>query len=774
VTGPLSTSSSRRRPAFWTAISFAAGIVAAAVCTIPPTFLYTATAVVCLTATAILLSRPQQVRLACSVMLILAAVLGALRYQVETALLPVNHISSMPELLGESGPGSAKGRLSGIVDGEPDERADHAKLVIRLHTFESEQGETYQIAGTALVSMRNAAISIDHADEVTLQGRLARPQPARNPGAFDYRRFLELRGIHGVLSVRRAEQIISVRKRSGGVLHEWVVSPVRQTVRRVIGRNLSGEPAGLLRGILLGEKQAISERLRDDFRTTGLAHALVISGLHVGLVALFFFSGFRLCRLSDSAASLATVGVLTTFAFVTELQAPVVRASIMAAVVLTGRAINRDGEVFNSTGLAALVILVIWPTSLLTLSFQLSFAATLSIVALHETTMQLFPERWRSEGRALGKWVISPLCVSLAAQAGTAPLIAYHFHQLAPLSLAANLVVVPLLGLVVGLGLLAALTGAWSVVAGTLFNGANYLVITCLTELVGIFANIPGASVATPRPGIGIMIAAAVATVLLTQARDHVWARKLLIGLLLIGANIVVWRGTTDEGVLKVFYLDVGQGDGAFLQFPNGATMLVDAGNRSKYFDYGSRVIVPFLRTHNVGKIDVVVAGDSLLGLGGVGALILHPTAEFVDEEGTSAHGLNNGSTVLRLDYGGTSLLFTGDAEVETDAPILRWGKRLRADILKVAHHGSPTSSRQSFVGHLRPETAVISVGAVNNFGHPSAEELERFREQGTVLYRTDRCGAVMAQIDVSGQTTWQTMLGNYSAPVGTAVSAVS
>jgi uncharacterized membrane protein (UPF0136 family) len=471
-------------------------------------------------------------------MLILAAVLGALRYQVETALLPVNHISSMPELLGESGPGSAKGRLSGIVDGEPDERADHAKLVIRLHTFESEQGETYQIAGTALVSMRNAAISIDHADEVTLQGRLARPQPARNPGAFDYRRFLELRGIHGVLSVRRAEQIISVRKRSGGVLHEWVVSPGRQTVRRVIGRNLSGEPAGLLRGILLGEKQAISERLRDDFRTTGLAHALVISGLHVGLVALFFFSGFRLCRLSDSAASLATVGVLTTFAFVTELQAPVVRASIMAAVVLE----------------------------------------------------QMEVDHFVDSGQTCDTW--------------TARRIRELIHQ----------------------------------------QGVSY---------------------------------------------------------------------------------------------------------------------------HRVA------AGDSLLGLGGVGALILHPTAEFVDEEGTSAHGLNNGSTVLRLDYGGTSLLFTGDAEVETDAPILRWGKRLRADILKVAHHGSPTSSRQSFVGHLRPETAVISVGAVNNFGHPSAEELERFREQGTVLYRTDRCGAVMAQIDVSGQTTWQTMLGNCSAPVGTAVSAV-
>ena len=433
--------------------------------------------------------------------------------------------------------------------------------------------------------------------------------------------------------------------------------------------------------------------------------------------------------------------------------------------------------------------------------------------------MGLFPDAWRSEGRLLGKWVVSPLCVSLAAQAGTAPLIAYHFHQLAPLSLVANLAVVPLLGLVVGLGLLTALAGSWSAIAGMLFNGANYAVIVSLTTMVGIFANIPGASVAVPRPGATMFIATAAVVVLLTQVSAHVWARKLLIFVVLMSANAIVWRGATGPRNLKVVYLDVGQGDGAFLQFPNGVTMLVDAGNRSKYFDYGDRVVVPFLRTHNVGSIDVVVAshphndhigglvavleqmevshfldsgqtcdtwtarrlrelvrqrgiefhrvaaGDSLLGLGGVGALVLHPTADFVDAEGTSLHGLNNGSTVLRLDYGGTSLLFTGDAEVETDEPILRWGGRVQADILKVAHHGSPTSSRQRFIEQVRPQTAVVSVGAVNNFGHPSADVLNRFRKQHTNLYRTDRCGAVIVQIDVTGQAVWETMLANCTSP---------
>ena len=803
---------SRCRPAFWVALSFAAGIAISSECGagIPAHYLCIAATTAFVAAVGGIVSRLDTGRRVWSlIFLLLPASLGAARYQLVTAMYPPGHIANLSTLFGQ------EGIVRGIVDGEPEHVDDKQRFVLELQSFEAESGE-YATSGTLLVTTRGMSLHADHADEVALRGKLRRPQPARNPGAFDYRRFLELRGIHGLLSLRRERQIISVTPSEGHWLYERVVVRTREAVRGAIDANLSGEPAGLLRGILLGEKHGIGDRVRDNFRKTGLAHALVISGLHVGLVALFFYTGFRLCRLSDATASTATVVVLGVYACVTALQAPVVRASIMAAVVLVGRAIGRDGEIYNSLGLAALIILAIWPTSLLTLSFQLSFAATISIVALHDPLRSLFPRRWRQdESTPFAKWIVSPLCVSMAAQLGTGPLIAEHFQQFAPLSLAANLIVVPLLGLVVSLGLLAVLAGPWLPLAGTLFNGANYLVMETLTAAVNLFASIPYASIVVPRPGLLPLIGAAAATILLAQAWNHMIARKALAYLSLVGLNAIAWghrlEGSRD---LEVVFLDVGQGDSAFLQFPNGATMLIDGGNRSRYFDNGSRVVVPFLKAHNTRGVDVVVsshphsdhigglvavleqmpvrhfvdsgqecdtwtarrlrqlirekgiqyhrvaAGDSLAGLGGVEALVLHPTEEFVDAEGASPHGLNNGSVVMQFRYGNTSLMFTGDAEVETDEPILRWGGRLDIDILKVAHHGSPTSSRPRFIEALSPTTSVVSVGEVNSFGHPSAGVLDRLQARGSTVYRTDLCGAAIARIR-GDRTEWRTMIGD-------------
>ncbi len=173
--------------------------------------------------------------------------------------------------------------------------------------------------------------------------------------------------------------------------------------------------------MLLGDKHAIPTQLATRFRTTGFAHALVISGLHVGLVALFLMT---LLRIPDAPACLLTVILLGIYALVTQLQAPVVRASVMATIVLVGRALELRGSVLNSLGLAALVLMIAEPTSVLTLSFQLSFSATLAIISLHAPLLALLPERWNTEsstgsstGMSIwGTWIVVPAAVSMAAQ----------------------------------------------------------------------------------------------------------------------------------------------------------------------------------------------------------------------------------------------------------------------------------------------------------------------------------------------------------------------
>ena len=135
-------------------------------------------------------------------------------------------------------------------------------------------------------------------------------------------------------------------------------------------------------------------------------------------------------------------------------------------------------------------------------------------------------------------------------------------------------------------------------------------------------------------------------------------------------------------------------------------------------------------------------------GMGAVGGLVLHPTAAFVDSLGQSTRGVNNGSVALKLSYGEVDILFTGDIEGETDAALLAWGARLQAEVLKVAHHGSSTSSSARFLRAVRPDWAVISVGQFNRFGHPSSAVVTALQENGASVLRTDRSGAVILSSD--------------------------
>jgi len=153
-----------------------------------------------------------------------------------------------------------------------------------------------------------------------------------------------------------------------------------------------------------------------------------------------------------------------------------------------------------------------------------------------------------------------------------------------------------------------------------------------------------------------------------------------------------------------------------------------------------------------------VAAGDSLAGLGGVAGLVLHPTADFVDADGNAPFGPNNGSVVFSLQHGTVRVLFTGDVELETDPAILAWGARLPARLLKVAHHGSRTSSQPVFVAAVAPAVAVMSMGEGNKFEHPAPEVVARYAAHGARVLRTDHTGAIQVWIDGTGMAV-QTML---------------
>ena len=726
------------------------------------------------------------------------ALAGAFRYELATTAFPANHVSGLPIY-------DRHIRLDGTVHSEPEPpHNSRIRALLEVQTVELD-GQQRPISGKILLIIRSPDAGFDFGDRVSVHGQLRKPSPARNPGGFDYGSYLVRGGVFGWMSVP-PEAVTLLEKGASRGPGGWVILPIRRSMRHSVERNLSGVSAAFLKNVLFGGRSGMPEEVTDALSRTGLIHVTSVSGLHVGIVTAIFFFAFRLLGLSGKWTVAATLLAVGLYACVAGLRPSAVRAAIMASVVLIGIVIERNTNVINSLSLAGLLILAVWPQSLLDLSFQLSFAAVLSIALLYGPIGRVFPSTVRRPDRWWDKATFGVFSISLAAQLGTAPIVAYHFNNAPVIGILANILVVPAVSLAVVLGLLTCAFGPWLAPVAAAFNAVNSVWISGLMRLVRWFSDLPYASVRTSTPSVWLLLAYFPLLWLAAKAVDSLRYRKLLVFSILLVANLWVWKGPffhRDE--LEVTFLDVGEGDATFVSFPNGRKMLVDGGDRRGTFDAGEQIIEPFLRSKGIGHLDVVLAthgdsdhigglvtvlqrfqvrhlldnghrtasrldqemyewadkkgvaqhrlsaGDSLLGLGEVHAVVLHPTESFARELGEGPEDSNDASVVLKLRYRGIDLLLTGDIEETAEQALLRWGGQLDAEVLKVPHHGSDTSSSERFLDAARPRWGVISARPSDRLSHPSPEVLARYARRGVPLLRTDQHGAVVLTVSDRG-----------------------
>lgn len=609
------------------------------------------------------------------------------------------------------------------------------------------------------------------AGRVTLRGDIVSPATKRNPGGFDYAAFLERRGVGAQVYV---DEVLS---------SEPTAPTFKERLRRGVVAGLKPEQAALMEAMTLGVRDNLGD-LQDSFAAAGLAHILALSGLNFGvLIAVvgFLLKPFGTLRYP------VMIAFVVGFVFLVDASPSVLRAGTMAAALLASLWLGAGRlEPWPALSLAALLALLWNPSSLLDLSFQLSYLAVVGMLVFAGPTLRAVQASnlswWHPKALVLGT-----LVVSLAAQALLLPLLAHTFHSVPLLAPLTNVVAIPLATPLVPLGFASGLLGLVSLPLAALFNVLVSPIAAALIWTANTTAGWPSLGWGEIAPvGFVYYGVGALALALVSFRKLRLW-RGLLVVATAIGASALT---PSPNANAEIVYLDVGQGDSTLVRLPNRVEILVDAGGTPfSDFDIGENTVVPALRALDVDELELVVAThadtDHIEGLASVlreipvGQLVIgYPSedseafAAFMDE--AEARGVpvtevrrgevlrvgearleilhpamqplpetNENSVAFVLDTPGKDALFLGDlpSTVEDTLAVPD------VDVLMVAHHGSRFSTSDRLLDAARPEKAVLSYGR-NNYGHPNDDVLKRLKAHGVQVFHIRKQGAVRVGLE--------------------------
>jgi len=758
---------------------------------------------------------------ACLILLILGILSGG--HDLRPAAGP-RHISRFAD--------GAKMTIEGTVAETPRLFPDRAELIIETKKI-VEDRKTIPVEGRILLSLDGSSAPPEYGDLIRFRTKLKPPRNFHNPGRFDYEGYLLRKGVRLRGKVDKTGFVV-IRTGDGNP-PKIRLEKFRKLLRAAIREN-AGSPEGeIIQAMVLGEQSEIPREVMDAFSRTGTTHIIAISGFNIGIIAAFSFFIIRTILKSSEYLLLRfnIIRVSTIFAFlpiglyacIAGLGISVMRATIMIAALLTAVLLGKERDLANTLALAALIILAVSPLSLFDVSFQLSFAAVASILFIVPRMSALFPGRHNdsSDRFPLLKKVLNGVllfaAVSLAAALGTAPLIVYHFNLLSPVTLLANLLIVPIMGylvILIGMGVIITAPLSWTLTAG-LVKTASYFTGLSIA-LADRLSALPCAWTFLSTPAVPelaawyLFIFCGMKSIDLRRekidpdlpkttetGRAFLRIAFCLIGLFIIVDGLCHYYRDRHPGLLKITFIDVGQGNSALIDFPGGTRMLVDGGGfYDERFDTGRYVVAPYLWHEKINRIDRVVLShphpDHLNGLlhilehfkvrevwsngdrgdsencerfieiiekkgiphrmmsrdrapvmmGGAKIEILHPGGR----AGGNSLDVNDRSLVLKIIYGDVSILLPGDISEDIESRLVGSGANLKSRILLAPHHGSLHSSSVTFVRKVNPEAVVFSCGADNVFRLPHPEVLERYRNQGIRIFRTDRDGAVHFETD--------------------------
>lgn len=594
----------------------------------------------------------------------------------------------------------------------------------------------------------------------------------------------------GTAAVARRGLLLQRATISARPQRAWMVG-ARARAGHAIDRTFRSD-APLVRALLIADMGSISPEVRDKFAAAGLVHMLSISGLHVAIIALAAELLLQACRMPRVVASLSAVLLTIAYVAVIGAPSPAVRAGVMLSVGSVCRLAGRPTSPWAALAVGAWVPLLLDARTVMDLGYQLSVVGIAGLIASGALAAKWLTPHM--DGTRLS--LASVLLASTVATIVSAPLVTWHFGRLSLVAPLTNLVATPLIGVAQPALFLALLLAPAAPLAAFVADAVHPLLVA-FDRIATIGAGLPLASVAVAPTLATAVIAGVACAAIVVACISYYPARALIV----VGAALVltVWLPVTPSGerAVELHMIDVGQGDAVAIRTPLGRWLLFDAGRAWRGGDDGQRVVIPYLRRRGGDLAAFVLSHPHSDHLGGSAAVLraLRPAVfwdgaylagsrhysqslsaayqlgvpwrrvrpnDSLEVDGVTVRFLapdsawmrtltdaNEASVVALVRYGAVRFLLVGDAEKLEEEWLLRnHGEALRAEVLKVGHHGSNTSTSPAFLAAVRPRLALISVGADNSYGHPSPDVVNALAAAGATVMRTDRLGSVIVRTD--------------------------
>lgn len=635
------------------------------------------------------------------------------------------------------------------------------------------------------IKMSQDIPSIKYGDSLYIEGEFKQPEEARNYKGYNYKQYLKTKKIIGTVEL---EKVKILKSSNGSFIHN-----IQKYIRDTINGTLTDEEGNLLLAILLGDKDKLSEDIQESFKTSNLSHMLAVSGAHVSYIILGLTYVLQNSIIGKKNGKIVCIIFLLAFMAITNFTPSVTRACIMAILTLFSSIIYRKSDVYTNISVAALITLIFNPYSLLDLGFQLSYGGTIGIIIFIKRIQEK-----KSNSKVIN-YIKQMALVSIYANIIIIPIMMYHFNTVSFTFIISNIMASPILGIIV-------ITGFLFIIASITVKPLTRLIaifikpiLSILIKISQICSKLPFSNILVVTPYMFNVISYYAIILYCIKSKKNNKCKIiicLLIVLILINFIIYIFPQK-----LRIFFIDVGQGDSTLIITPDKKTVLIDGGG-SDSFDVGEKVLLPYLLDRRILKVDyVLISHFDTDHCGGILTImekvkvkniiiseqaehsenyerfkklmihkkirlievkkgdkikigrysefkILFPTSRLLSE-----NLLNNNSIVAQFNYNNFKMLFTGDIEKLAEQQILKTEKaEIRADILKVAHHGSKTSSIPEFIKAVRPKIALIGVGKNNTFGHPNQQTIKNLENIKCWIYRTDLQGEIIIKIDQKGR----------------------